>query len=172
MARIKRILESNEKKLIITDFLADEVKEKNEDGSYKEEFITIVKLSREVKTKIKFMSINTLSGQTGKNIFKKMQDKGLNSESLEAMPNEEKAKLMLDFDFNIDDGQAMETLTVEMEKCIIEHGIHLSKHSFCDENGKAIELNYDFWNAFSNDKLLEFLISQIKLFSKGFSLGE
>jgi hypothetical protein len=174
MARIGKILEKNGKKLFISQFLPDEIKEKDKDGNYKEDYITIKKLPYEIKTKIKYLSMKSFSGVTQKEILKKFKESGYNYNDLQNLntgDNKEVMDFMLDIDFANIETEDMAKSTLKVEKFILEYGIDPDKHSFKDGN-KKIELNYETLNAIGNEKLIKYIIDNIKVYSEGFILGK
>lgn len=186
MAKFSKMLEKNEKRLNISEFLPKEIREvkeiikdskTNEDIIiYKDDdYITIKKLPRIVKTKIRFLNQNMFHGQKGKEVLKiihkKMKQKDMDTDKLDKMTPEEQLDLMISFNLDIKDYDYMGKTTAEVEKYYLIHGIDSKKHSFVDEKNKKIELTLEFWD-YMPDKMISYIVSQIKLFSKGVSLGE
>jgi hypothetical protein len=59
-----------------------------------------------------------------------------------------------------------------IETIVLEIGVDAYEHNLEDENGEKVELNYDLWMQIANEKLLKFVVDEIRTFSQGFSLGE
>ena len=173
MAKISQIIEKNEKKLYITRFLPESIIEKDENGEIKDiEYITIKKIPYSIKRKIDFLSMGSLSGEMGKEIFKKLKEKGLNYSDMQKMSEVEQAELILNMKLTNESAENMNKMTVELAQIILSNGVDKNKHTFFDDKGNPIELNYDFWETIGNEDLIKYVIKEIKSFSKGFSLGE
>ena len=176
MARFQQILEKNEKKLIISQFLPNECKEFDENGNLiEEDYVTIKKIPYDIKTKLKFLSMKSFGGKTSKEMLKKCREKGIKISEIDKLNTEnpdEIMNFMLDIDFEKMETSQMSNATIIMEQYILDYGIYKEKHSFKDQNDKPIELNYDTLNNIGNEKLIKYIIDNIKTFSKGFMLGE
>ena len=171
--KVAKILERSEKKVFIDMFLPEECQSFDEQGNLKEvEYITIKKIPYSIKQKMKFVSMNTMSGETGKHIFKLMKQKKYDTNKLESMTDIEKAQFMLDMGLSTKDSERMTDMTIEMVKLILDYGVDKTKHSFVDQDDKPITLDYNFWNCIGNEKLIDYIVMKIKSFSNGFSLGE
>jgi len=171
MARVERILEKNGKKLLINKFLSEEIREKDEQGNFKDDFVNIKKLSYSVKKKIDFISMNNFTGKSGKNLFSLLKKKNLSIESMNIMNPADKAELMIEM-MSSDDTNILQKMTLELAELIIDNGIDENDHSFIGEENKPVKLNYKFLESLGNVQLIEFIIDEIKTFSKGFVLGE
>ena len=175
MARIEKILEKNGKKLVVNDYLPKSWIEPDKDGNDIEEYITIKKLSYEVKNKIKFFSMRTLNSDTQKKLFESMEKNGLSFKDLQDVDTENKDAVMKfakDIDLANFQTEEMVLSTLDMEKCILDFGIDPKKHSFKNSSGTKIELNYNSLNDMGNERLIKYLLKNIKEYSRGFELGE
>lgn len=168
--RINSIIEKNEKRINIGMYIQDELKEKDSEGNNKEDYVTIKKIPYTVKKKIEFLSMNSLSGHAGKAMFKYMKTKGISN--LDGLSNSEKAEIMMDMKLSNDDMNEISKMTNETVKNYIDNGIDSLKHSFVDENDKPIDLNYSIIEKLGNDKLIDYLVNEIKNYSDGYVLGE
>lgn len=173
MARINKIYEKNEKKLIISQFLPDEIRDDEED------YITIRRLSHSDKLKLQLLATDTFDGQTQKNIFQKAKEKGLTMEDIDNMPDVDKAMFFMECKLENKDKEKIGNMTIEYEKIIFNNGVDPKKHSFYNikivkdkEIKEPIELDYDFLDKLGNEKLIKFILENIKDFSKGFQLGK
>lgn len=173
MIVIDKILEKNEKKIYINDYISDEIREKDENGNYKnDDFITIKKLDYKIKKKIEFLSLSSMSGQTGKAIFQNLKKRGIDIGEMEKLTQMEQAEIMLDMKFTESDSNSITKMTNDIAKCIIDYGVDKHKHSFVDSNNKPIELSYEVFESIGSSLLVDFIIKEIKSFSQGFILGE
>jgi hypothetical protein len=175
MARIEKILEKNGKKLIVNDYLPKSWIEQDKEGNDIDEYITIKKLSYDVKNKIKFYSMKTLDNKTQKKLFESMEKNGLSFEDLQKVDTDNKDAVMKfakDIDLANFQTEEMVTSTLDMEKCILDYGIDPKKHSFKNSKGTKIELDYDSLNEMGNERLIKYLLSEIRTYSRGFELGE
>jgi hypothetical protein len=175
MARIDKILERNEKKLVITQFISEECKEYDEEGNVKEDYITIKKIPYDIKTKIKYLSMKSFGGSTSKELLKKYKASGHKISDLENLNTEDSNEIMdfmLDIDFKNIETEDMAKSTLLIEQYIIEYGIDSKKHSFKDTKDNPIELNYETINYLGSEGLIKYILDNIKSFSKGFMLGE
>jgi len=169
MANINKIIESNEKKLIISDFIPDEMKDIDSSGKFLEDFVTIKKISYTIKKKIDFLSTNTLSGATSKAIFKKAKEKGVEYKDINKnLTDEEKLDIYMGLNLDSKESENMNDITLNIEKIKIEYGIDKDKHSFTDKDGKKIELNFEYLSAIGNEPLIIYIIKQIDDFSNNF----
>jgi len=176
MAKIEKILEKNEKRLQISNYLPEECKELNSEGKLiEEDYITIKKLPYDIKIKIKFLSMKAFNGTASKELLKKYREKGHSISDLQNINTENREQIMdfmLDIDFKNIETEEMSDSTLSIERYIIDYGVDEDKHSFKDMEGKQIKLNFDTLNNFGNENLIKFVIDNIKSFSKGFTLGE
>jgi hypothetical protein len=175
MARIEKILEKNGKKLTVNDYLPKSWIEQDKEGNDIDEYITIKKLSYEVKNKIKFFSMKTLDTNTQKKLFESMEKNGLSFNDLQNVDTDNKEAVMKfakDIDLSNFQTEEMVSSTLDMEKGILNYGVDPKKHSFKNSSGKKIELDYDSLNQMGNEKLIKYLLSEIRKYSRGFELGE
>jgi len=170
--RVERILEKNIKRIDISDFLSEDLREKDDDGKLKPEYVTIKKLSNTVKKKIEFLSLNSLSGQTGKAILSYMKKKNVNPSDFDKMTGNEQAEILLDIKINTEDMKSIVEATIEVAKQTIDNGLDELDHTFTDNEGKKIKIGYDFLDALGNSQLINFLAEEIKRFAAGVFLGE
>jgi hypothetical protein len=174
MARLERILESNEKKLNISRFLPDECKEKDAEGNLKDDdYITIKKIPHDIKSKIRILSLKSFGGEASKAMLKKIKEKGYSIkdiENIEAENIEEVTEFMLDIDYSSMETDEMSRSTLLIEQYILDYGVDKEKHSFRDFNDKPIDLNYETLNIIGNEFLIKYIVDNIKSFSKGFVL--
>lgn len=166
MAKINSIIKSNEKKVGISDYLPAEIREEG-----KEDFVTIKKLSFSDKKKIEFISMNNLSGKTGKALFDYAKKKGLKYENLQKLSKEDQFDIVSTI-MTGEDGKAIVNNAVELSSVIINCGIDPDNHSFIDDNNEKIKLNFEILSSLGNDYLIDYLVEEIKTFSQGFILGE
>jgi len=168
MANYSKILQRNEKKLVIGHFLPDEVKEVDENGEVlNNDFITIKKLPHSIKTKMQILATGTVDGDKQKRMYKALKEKGLSFNDLDSLTDDEKVELFINMDVPQKDVNGLTDMTLQMQRLILEFGVDSKKHSFVDYE----ELDYDFWESMPEAMTL-FVIKEIENFSKGFSLGE
>jgi len=171
MARAEAILQATGKRLDIGRFLPESIREKNEDGSFKEDYISIKKLPYSVKKKIEFISINNFSGKAGKAFYKHLKKTGVGLDKVDAMTEAEKTELMMDVIDN-DESQSLLKLTVDLSRLVIENGVDTAQHTFLDTDNKPINLTYEFLEKIGNDRLIDFVVREIQDYSQGYVLGE
>lgn len=167
MAKLANIKKAIEKKLDISDFVrefAESPEEKN--------WITIKKLTNLDKKKIELLSVDTIEGKKQTKLIEAMIKKGWDLNNLDEIEPKERQKLFLQLGLEGLDLKKINETTEQMQRVILESGIDPLKHSFVGEDDQPMELTYDFWNEYVSEDCLSFVIAQIKLFSKGFSLGE
>lgn len=188
--RVDKILERNEKKLVISQFLPSECKEIKETKVIKDEktgeekeiiiyeendYITIKKIPYDIKTKMKFIAMKSFGGNASKEILKKCRAKGIKISEIEKLNTENSDEIMdfiLDIDYKEIETNQMANATLMIEQYILDYGIDKAKHTLMDEKGEPIELNYETLNNIGNENLIKYIIDNIKEFSKGFMLGE
>jgi len=167
MAKINAIICSNEKKLDISDFLLPEIKCNEE-----KDFVTIKKLPYSIKRKIEFLAMNNINSVTGKAMYAYMKKKNIPLQNIDQLSDSQKAEIMLEINIREDEISSMVKSSIELSKIIIDNGIDPKKHSFIGDNNQTIEVNFDLLDKISNDKLIDFLVNEIKKFSEGYHLGE
>lgn len=176
MAKIQQILEKNEKRIYIDQFIPKECQERNENGDLLvKDYITIKKIPYDIKTKIKYLSMKSFGGQTSKEIIKNAKKKGYKVEDIQNIdPKNTNAIMdfMVDIDFKSLETEEMTKGTLLIEKYILDYGVDSKKHSFKDEKDNPIELDYKTLNNIGNENLLKYIIDNIKDFSQGFILEE
>jgi hypothetical protein len=119
--------------------------------------------------------MKTLDNKTQKKLFESMEKNGLSFEDLQKVDTDNKDAVMKfakDIDLANFQTEEMVTSTRDMEKCILDFGIDPKKHSFKNSSGKKIELNYDSLNEMGNEKLIKYLLAEIRKYSKGYEPGE
>lgn len=167
MAKLANIKAKSEKRLDITDYVKD-IAESPEEKN----FITIKKLTNIDKKKIDVMSVNTFEGKKQSELLKEFVKRGFTQDKLEKMTPQEKLAIWVDLDMEgIDISKASECAN-DQERLYLECGVDEFNHSFIGEDNKPIELTFDFWNNYASEKLIKYVIDEIKYFSKSYSLGE
>jgi hypothetical protein len=172
MPKMKRINSSNEKKLDLTPYFKDCLEE-----GETEVYIYIKKLPYEIKRKIDFLAFETFDSKKQSEMLKKLKENGY---TLKDLNNPKKqlgiiqATAVSFQDMGLDNKSASELFdfTNKMEVIILENGVDHNKHNFKDENDTNVDLDYTFWRTIGNDELTLYVLDQIKVFSKGFSLGK
>jgi len=167
MAKIGTILDSNEKKIVITQFIPVECREEGV-----EDYVTIKKLPYTIKKKIETMSMNSISGQTGKELFKYLKKTGKKPSDLASIDPMESMDIMSSIKISDEEAVSLSKTTTEIMRNTINYGVDPAKHSFRDMNDKPIVLDYDALDQIGNTSLIDCLVGLINEHSAGFILGE
>lgn len=165
MARLG--LDSGEKQIDIGRFLPPESKQ---DGI--SDYITIKRLSYPIKKKIETLSMNTMSGQTGKELFKYLKKSGKTAADIDKMSDLEKMEIVMGSKMTDDEAITIAKTTYEIAKATISNGIDPDKHTFIGMDDKPIKLTYEAIESIGNITLIEYLVDQINKLSIGYSVGE
>lgn len=162
MAKINSILTANERQLDISAYINPEEKD----------YITIRKLPYSIKRKIEFMAMNSLNSVTGKALFAYMKKKGLALNKIDELTDDQRTEIMLDINIKEDEINNLISSTIELSKTIIDNGIDPDKHTFIDDNDKPLKLNFEILDSLRNDKLIDYIVDNIRKYSEGYDLGE
>jgi hypothetical protein len=161
--RLSKILERSEKKINVGCFFGEEDEK---------EYITIKKLPYNIKKKLQFLAMNTMSGQTSKMILKEMKKRGLKAADIDNLSEEEQIEIMMELKVDQGASESIANMTLETTKYTIDYGVDPKKHTLYDENDNLVELNYDLISRLGNTYLIEYLVKEIKNFSEGYALGK
>lgn len=165
-------IDRGEKRLDVGQFIAEDMREKDESGNLKPEYVTIRKLPFAVKKKIEFISANNMSSNAAKSLMKYLKKKGVGVGDVDKLSDTERAEAMLEMDMNTDDIRKLTELTVDLSKAIIDNGVDPHKHTFYGPDKNPIELNFDFFDRLGSEALINYVVSAIREYSQGFVLGE
>lgn len=166
MARISNIASNNSKKLDITKFFSNALIDNDESV-----YIFIKKLSFSTKKKIDLLSINTFNSKMGKVMFKKLEEKKIDTDKIQ---NDQQLimSVISDLDLSEDDIDKMNDTTINLAEIILNEGVDPKNHNIEDDKGEKITVNYDFFNEYCNEETINYIMNEIKELSKGYSLGK
>jgi hypothetical protein len=174
MPQVGKIFSQSEKRIELNDFFDSSELEEGEKA-----FVTIKKLDRITLRKIQLLSASTMSGKSSKKMFKIMREKNVSLDYFENMDVTDPKAIEILEEFTAenddDDTQANEKLsanTDQYERMLIENGVDEKKHNFFDESGKVFNMNYDSLLSLKKNKMIQYLIDEILLFSKGIVLDD
>lgn len=183
MPSIQNILNKNEKRLDITEYCKDILDEGEEFA-----WITIKKMTKELKRKVNILSMESMSKESSTKLIEKIEEKGLTLKDIENLKelDEEKTKKILEVykesDINVEEQKKLDSFKNEIEKIVFESCIDSKKHNFFDkvikedkeekklkEEKVPIDLSdYKFWNNLGKDNLVNYIYNEIKSFSEDF----
>jgi len=163
MANLTKILNGNEKKISINNYLSAC------DG---EDYVTIKKLRPDLKKKISFLTMSTVEKKTRDVIMKEAKKRGYTVQELESLPDAEKVDIFASIEFSENEQNRMEDVEKKINESIINNGLCVDKHTIRDDNGNLIKLDYELLNDLGNELLINYIIQEIKTLSEGYYLGE
>jgi len=167
MARLGSLLEGNEKRVDISRFIPVDCQQEGI-----QDYITIRKLPYIIRKKIETLSMNSISGQTGREMFKYLKKAGKNLADIDKMDPLEKMEILMSAKISDDEAKLMATSTAEIVKSTINNGVDPIKHTITGSDDKPVSLDYDTLERMGNPALIEYLVEQINQLSAGYSLGE
>ena len=166
MPAIGKLMQKREKRLELAEFTGD-------DG-----YITILRLTPRDIRKIRYLSIDSMDNQIGKQIIKKMQLEELTNDDLEELKEDKKKAMDLlnDIDFDATHIKQMDNIANDLEDFCLEHGVHKTKHNYFDSDkaGNAVQVSLTSENMYKyfDPDTIDYIVSEIRKFSRGFSLGK
>lgn len=177
MPSLQNILITNEKRLDITNYCKDILDEGETDV-----WITIKKMSKELKRKISILSMEKINKKTSKAFLKGMKEKGItlaeinDYQKLGSEKTQQVLDIFLDADIDMEEKKKINDFENELEKIIIASCVDKEKHNFFNkkiENGNEVKekidiSNYDFWDRLGKDNLVFYICDEIKKFSEDF----
>ena len=104
--------------------------------------------------------------------MKAAKKNGITISEMGEMTEETALGLMADIDIDETDGEAINNITEQIEKLVIEYGIDKLKHNFFGDNNEKVTLDYEFFEILGSEPLFKYILAEIKNFSSGFCLGE
>ena len=117
--------------------------------------------------------MGNMDGEKSKTFLKVMKKKGIKTkEDLDKLTADEQLEFMTEVKMDSRMTESIEKAENETIRYILEYGIDPKKHSFVDSKDKTIELDFNFWDCLGMPNLVDFLVREIKNFSKDIQLGE
>lgn len=166
MPKLLNIINSGEKRLDITEYCKDFLENEDEKA-----YITIRKMPYSLKRKVHLLTMESLAGKAGKQYLKKLKEMGLSISDLEKLEGEKALDFMISLDIDLKEQQEISNFGDDVQRLILTNCILPDKHNFIDNNNELIQINdYNFWEKLGDERLIKFVISEIKTFSESFGL--